>query len=195
MEKYKRQVHTLKERLEDKKAAKQSKEDLATVSLGTSKINYLDPRISVAWCKKYGIPLAKVFNKSLIAKFPWAMEVSSKWRFGLDECPENAYHDSETEDKEDAAANASDDDDDVPLAKKAAGNKTTKSKAAATSSAKKAVKRKKPESDGESDSDSDDDVPLTKRKKEDHKVEDKPGSDDSSSDDDDMPLSKRTKTE
>lgn len=27
------------------------KEDLKTVALGTSKINYLDPRITVAWCK------------------------------------------------------------------------------------------------------------------------------------------------
>ena len=27
----------------------QSKEELKTVALGTSKINYLDPRITVAW--------------------------------------------------------------------------------------------------------------------------------------------------
>ena len=30
-------------------AALQSKEELKTVALGTSKINYLDPRITVAW--------------------------------------------------------------------------------------------------------------------------------------------------
>lgn len=29
---------------------RQNKEDLKTVALGTSKINYLDPRITVAWC-------------------------------------------------------------------------------------------------------------------------------------------------
>lgn len=29
--------------------APQNKEDLKTVALGTSKINYLDPRITVAW--------------------------------------------------------------------------------------------------------------------------------------------------
>lgn len=29
------------------------REELSTVALGTSKINYLDPRISVAWCKQY----------------------------------------------------------------------------------------------------------------------------------------------
>ena len=36
------------------------KEDLKTVALGTSKINYLDPRITVAWCKKHEVPMEKV---------------------------------------------------------------------------------------------------------------------------------------
>ena len=37
-----------------------TKEDLKTVALGTSKINYLDPRISVAWCKRQEVPIEKV---------------------------------------------------------------------------------------------------------------------------------------
>lgn len=37
-----------------------SKEDLKTVALGTSKINYLDPRITVAWCKRHEVPIEKV---------------------------------------------------------------------------------------------------------------------------------------
>ena len=44
------------------------KEDLKTVSLGTSKINYMDPRITVAWCKRNEVPIEKVFNKSLMGK-------------------------------------------------------------------------------------------------------------------------------
>ncbi|KAF9620094.1 hypothetical protein IFM89_010744 [Coptis chinensis] len=36
------------------------KEDLKTVALDTSKINYLDPRISVAWCKRHEVPIEKV---------------------------------------------------------------------------------------------------------------------------------------
>lgn len=51
------------------------------VALGTSKINYMDPRITIAWCKDKEVPLENVFNKSLVAKFPWAMEVSRNWRF------------------------------------------------------------------------------------------------------------------
>lgn len=38
----------------------QTKEDLKTVALGTSKINYLDPRITVAWCKRHEVPIEKV---------------------------------------------------------------------------------------------------------------------------------------
>uniref|UniRef100_A0A453D4U8 DNA topoisomerase I n=1 Tax=Aegilops tauschii subsp. strangulata TaxID=200361 RepID=A0A453D4U8_AEGTS len=36
---------------------KNNKEDLKTVALGTSKINYLDPRITVAWCKTHEVPI------------------------------------------------------------------------------------------------------------------------------------------
>lgn len=37
-----------------------TKEDLKTVALGTSKINYMDPRITVAWCKRHEVPIEKV---------------------------------------------------------------------------------------------------------------------------------------
>lgn len=39
-----------------------TKEDLKTVALGTSKINYLDPRITVAWCKRHEVPIEKVMT-------------------------------------------------------------------------------------------------------------------------------------
>ncbi|KAE9620210.1 hypothetical protein Lal_00019051 [Lupinus albus] len=58
-----------------------TKEDLKTVALGTSKINYLDPRITVAWCKRHEVPIEKIFNKSLLEKFSWAMDVDPDFRF------------------------------------------------------------------------------------------------------------------
>ncbi|XP_038686313.1 DNA topoisomerase 1 beta-like isoform X2 [Tripterygium wilfordii] len=58
-----------------------TKEDLKTVALGTSKINYLDPRITVAWCKRHEVPIEKIFNKSLLAKFAWSMDVDPQFRF------------------------------------------------------------------------------------------------------------------
>jgi hypothetical protein len=70
----------------------ESRESLKNVSLGTSKINYLDPRyaaphtrctlrhraltpcprlrsITVAWCKRHDVPIEKIFTKVLLEKF------------------------------------------------------------------------------------------------------------------------------
>merc|ERR1711879_508057 len=47
-----------------------------TIALGTSKLNYLDPRISVAWCKKYDVPIEKVYNKTQREKFRWAIDMA-----------------------------------------------------------------------------------------------------------------------
>lgn len=51
------------------------------MALGTSKINYLDPRITVAWCKREDVPLERIFNKTLLGKFKWAMDVEPEFRF------------------------------------------------------------------------------------------------------------------
>lgn len=57
------------------------KEEMKSVALGTSKINYLDPRITVAWCKRNDVPIEKVFPKTLISKFSWAMTVEPGFNF------------------------------------------------------------------------------------------------------------------
>jgi DNA topoisomerase-1 len=72
---------TLENRLVAHESKMQIKVATKTVALGTSKINYMDPRITVAWCKLKHVPLEKIFNKSLLIKFPWAMETKSDWRF------------------------------------------------------------------------------------------------------------------
>lgn len=70
-----------KERLAKLKADMTVKEELKTVALGTSKINYLDPRITVAWCKKFNVPIERLFAKTLLTKFAWAMETSQNFKF------------------------------------------------------------------------------------------------------------------
>merc|ERR1712173_537300 len=60
--------------LKKKELKKAMKEDNKEVALGTSKINYMDPRITVAWAKKMEVPIEKLFNRSLLDKFPWAMQ-------------------------------------------------------------------------------------------------------------------------
>jgi len=67
-------IRTFKLQMVDREAGKD-------VALGTSKINYLDPRITAAWCKKHDVPIEKIFSKTLLTKFPWAMEVESDWKF------------------------------------------------------------------------------------------------------------------
>uniref|UniRef100_A0A8C6TF01 DNA topoisomerase I n=1 Tax=Neogobius melanostomus TaxID=47308 RepID=A0A8C6TF01_9GOBI len=54
------------------------KEENKQIALGTSKLNYLDPRISVAWCKKFGVPLEKIYNKSQRDKFAWAIDMTDE---------------------------------------------------------------------------------------------------------------------
>ena len=44
-------------------------------------INYMDPRISVAWCKRNEVPIEKIFSKTLRDKFNWAMAVEPDWQF------------------------------------------------------------------------------------------------------------------
>ena len=54
---------------------------MKNVSLGTSKKNYIDPRIIVAFQKKYEIPEEKLFNKGEIERFEWARSVEKEYRF------------------------------------------------------------------------------------------------------------------
>ena len=68
-----KKLPSLKQRIEKLKLQMETKESLKTVSLGTSKINYLDPRITIAWCKKNEVPLPTVYTKALVQKFNWAM--------------------------------------------------------------------------------------------------------------------------
>ena len=44
-------------------------------------INYMDPRITVAWYKRNEVPLEKIFNRSLLAKFNWCLDVEPEFRF------------------------------------------------------------------------------------------------------------------
>jgi len=74
-------METISKRLEKMRAERTTKDELKNVSLGTSKINYNDPRITIAWCKRFDVPIQKPFPKTLLAKFCWAMGVEPEFRF------------------------------------------------------------------------------------------------------------------
>jgi DNA topoisomerase-1 len=77
----KKKLAALKERMTKLEIQMNMKEELKTVSLGTSKINYLDPRITLSWCKRHEVPPNTVFTKALIEKFHWAMDCEMDFKF------------------------------------------------------------------------------------------------------------------
>lgn len=77
----KKAIQKLDERIKNRKVEIEQKDELKTIALGTSKINYMDPRITAAWCKKHDVPIEKIFSKTLRDKFPWAMDVDADFKY------------------------------------------------------------------------------------------------------------------
>jgi len=74
-DKKKKAVQKLLEQLEKLEIQKTDKHENKTIALGTSKLNYLDPRISVQWCKTHEVPIEKVYTKTHREKFRWAIDM------------------------------------------------------------------------------------------------------------------------
>lgn len=113
-DKKKKQLEKLKEQLMKLELQETDRDENKTIALGTSKLNYLDPRISVAWyvflfrvlcfmyypidnidttcnntietflflkhfrCKKYDVPIDKIYNKTQRDKFRWAIDMATE---------------------------------------------------------------------------------------------------------------------
>lgn len=112
----KKAVQRIEEQLMKLEVQATDREENKQIALGTSKLNYLDPRISVAWydhiieacwdalkylwlslesfvlynsclnfcpvlstrCKKWGIPVEKIYNKTQREKFAWAIDMADE---------------------------------------------------------------------------------------------------------------------
>ena len=59
-------------------ACSSTQQENKEIALGTSKLNYLDPRISVAWCRKWEVPIEKIYNKTQREKFAWAIDMADE---------------------------------------------------------------------------------------------------------------------
>lgn len=55
----------MKTQIENEEIKAKNKDDNKAVALGTSKINYMDPRITIAWCKRKEVQIEKIFPKTL----------------------------------------------------------------------------------------------------------------------------------
>ncbi|KAK9447443.1 uncharacterized protein V1518DRAFT_421008 [Limtongia smithiae] len=82
VEKLRGQIEKLDERVVNMGLQLKDKEDNSTVALTTSKINYIDPRLTVMFSKKFDVPIEKLFSKTLREKFKWAIDSADEnWRF------------------------------------------------------------------------------------------------------------------
>jgi DNA topoisomerase I len=74
-------IKKLTESIKKLQSKKLLKTELKNLSLGTSKINYIDPRIAVAFIKKHNLPIDSIFTKTLQQKFQWAIPVNADFVF------------------------------------------------------------------------------------------------------------------
>ena len=63
------------------KLKKDNRNKMKNVSLGTSKLNYIDPRIIFAFAKKFEISEDLLFSKTEIERFEWAKNAEKTYRF------------------------------------------------------------------------------------------------------------------
>lgn len=88
MEKLNEKIKKVTKKLEDEKDEKKQeklnarmekitkkielKEKTKGIALGTSKTNYIDPRIVISWAKTNNVDISKLLTEALIKKFSWA---------------------------------------------------------------------------------------------------------------------------
>ncbi|ESO89774.1 hypothetical protein LOTGIDRAFT_192697 [Lottia gigantea] len=77
LDRKKKILERLEEQLQKLEVAATDRDENKDIALGTSKLNYLDPRISVAWCKKFDVPIEKIYNKTQREKFRWAIDMAT----------------------------------------------------------------------------------------------------------------------
>ncbi|CAK7205656.1 DNA topoisomerase 1 [Sporothrix eucalyptigena] len=72
------------ERIHNMELQAADKDGNKEVALSTSKINYIDPRLTVVFSEKFDVPIEKFFSKTLREKFNWAIQSvgdDSTWEF------------------------------------------------------------------------------------------------------------------
>lgn len=77
----KEKIAKIDKKISELKIKKQLKIELKDISLGTSKTNYIDPRITISFMKKFNLPIDRIFTKNLQDKFFWAFEVDDHFIF------------------------------------------------------------------------------------------------------------------
>jgi DNA topoisomerase-1 len=74
-------IKKLKDKIKAYKSKKELVKEMKGVALGTSRENYIDPRISTAFMKTFDLPIDKIFSKALQLKFKWAFSADENFKF------------------------------------------------------------------------------------------------------------------
>ncbi|KAM0450369.1 hypothetical protein ACHAPV_004037 [Trichoderma viride] len=84
VDKYLSAIEKIDERIRVLETQAEDRDGNKEVALSTSKINYIDPRLTVVFSKKFDVPIEKFFSKTLRDKFRWAIksvEDAEDWEF------------------------------------------------------------------------------------------------------------------
>ncbi|KAI1178700.1 eukaryotic DNA topoisomerase I [Nemania sp. FL0916] len=84
VEKVEANIKKIEERIRTVELQAADRDGNKEVALGTSKINYIDPRLTVVFANKFNVPIEKFFSKTLRAKFHWAIKSvgeDDSWQF------------------------------------------------------------------------------------------------------------------
>lgn len=82
IDKYEKDIEKLDARIATMRIQAEDRDNNKEVALGTSKINYIDPRLTVVFSKKFDVPIERFFSKTLREKFDWAIKsVDEDWEF------------------------------------------------------------------------------------------------------------------
>nr|UWK20493.1 topoisomerase [Trichoderma aurantioeffusum] len=84
LEKYLTAIDKIDDRIRILETQAEDRDGNKEVALSTSKINYIDPRLTVVFSKKFDVPIEKFFSKTLRDKFRWAIksvEDAEDWEF------------------------------------------------------------------------------------------------------------------
>ena len=74
-------IESIKEKIKNYKSKRELVKEMKNISLGTSKANYIDPRITVAFMKLHKLDINKIFSSTLQKKFTWAFSVDENYKF------------------------------------------------------------------------------------------------------------------
>ncbi|WBW72411.1 DNA topoisomerase I [Schizosaccharomyces osmophilus] len=81
LERLESRLSKLNDRIKVMRTQMIDKDENKTTALTTSKINYIDPRLTFSFSRREEVPIEKLFSKTIRDKFNWASETPADWEW------------------------------------------------------------------------------------------------------------------